>query len=159
MPTKLKPTHLEKIEAGIVATLKEHLGSDYLIDLFPDRPGEFDMGKATKAALVQYTGSSYAAPDGTRSGWQQRSPSFAIHLQLRTLGHTMRGAREIEQIRFALQATRIEGAELRLVRDGIADQDNDFWRYVIEVACTIPAVPRPQNAPAPLMTNFQKEGA
>ncbi len=159
MSTKLKPTALEKIEAGIVALLKEHLGSDYLIDVFPDRPGDFDMGKANKAALVQYTGSNYAAPDGTKSGWQQRSPSFAIHLQLRTLGHAMRGTREVEQVRFALQAANIEGAELRLVRDGIADQDESFWRYVIEVACTIPAVPRPQNAPTALMTDFSKQGA
>lgn len=159
MATKLKLTQLEKIETGIVALLKEHLGSDYLIDVFPDRPGDFDMGRANKAALVQYTGSTYAAPDGTKSGWQQRSPGFAVHLQLRALGHGLQGPREVEQVRFALQAAKIEGAELRLVRDGIADQDEDFWRYVIEVACTIPAVPRPHNAPAPLMTDFQKEGA
>ncbi|WP_299773154.1 Gp37 family protein [uncultured Tateyamaria sp.] len=159
MSTKLKPTQLEKIEAGIVALLKDNLGAGYLIDIFPDRPGDFDMGKANKAALVQYTGSTYAAPDGTKSGWQQRSPSFAVHLQLRTLGYAMRGTREVEQVRFALQAANIEGAELRLVRDGIADQDEHFWRYVIEVACTIPAVPRPKHVPAPLMTDFQKEGA
>lgn len=159
MPTKLKPTHLEKIEAGIVAKLKAHLGAGYLIDVFPDRPGDFDMGTAQKAALVQYTGSNYAAPDGTQSGWQQRSAAFAIHLQLRTLGQTMRGTREVEQVRFALQDVKIEGATLRLVRDGIADQDENFWRYVIEVACTIPAVPRPRNAPAALMTDFSKEGA
>lgn len=158
MATKLKATQLEEIEAGIVALLKEHLGAGYLIDLFPDRPHEFDMGTAEKAALVQYLGSSYAAPDGTKNGWQQRSPSFAIHLQLRTLGQTMRGTREVEQVRFALQGATLAGAELRLVRDGISDQDENFWRYVIEIACTIPAVPRPHHAPTPLMTNFSKGG-
>ena len=156
MSTKLKPTHLEKIEAGIVALLKGHLGSGYLIDLFPDDPDNFDMGKASKAALVQYLGSNYAAPDGTKSGWQQRSPGFAIHLHLRPLGHALRGSREVEQVRVALQNEKIEGAELRLVRDGIAEQDENFWRYIVEVACTIPAVPRPRNAPAPLMNDFTK---
>lgn len=159
MTTKLKATHLEKIEAGILDLLKQDLGSGYLIDLFPDQPGQFDMGQANKAALVQYTGSNYAAPDGTQSARQQRSAGFAIHLQLRTLGHAMRGTREVEQVRLALQAARIQGAELRLVRDGIAEQDEHFWRYVIEIACSIPAVPRPQTAPSALMTDFQKEGS
>lgn len=153
----MKPTHLEKIELGIVEALKAHLGSSALIARFPDRPGEFDMGQARKAVLVQYTGSRYRAPEGTAGPRQMRGAQFAVHLQLRPLGEALRALRDVEHIRFALQGQRIEGVELYLIRDGIAEQDAEYWRYVIEVACDVPAFPRPQNAPAPIMSSFEKE--
>ena len=72
----------------------------------------------------------------------------------------MRGAREVEQVRFALQGEKIQGAELFLIRDGLIDQDGALWRYVIELGCSIPAIPKPPGRPTPFITDFSKsEGA
>lgn len=153
----MAPTHIEQIQNGMIEQLKGVLGATYLIDVFPDKPAEFDLGAADRAVLVQYTGSRYAAPE--KSGQQSRRPVFALHLFLRALGQQMRGVAEIEQIRFALQNVKIAGASLYFVRDGIADQTDAMWRYVIEIACDVPAVPRARADFAPFLTDFNKGDA
>ena len=151
----LRKTHLEKIEDGIVAALKEGgLSAKYLIDAFPDNPEQFDMEQLEKIALVQYTGSHYDAPAETGSRAQMRRAEYAIHLYLRRVGTPVRGMREIELIRLALQGLQLEGTELIITRDGLAGQDDTLWQYVIELACWVPAVPLARAHPRPLMSDF-----
>ena len=157
----MRKTHVEKIEDGIVAALKEGgLGAKYLIDAFPDDPDDFDISKADKVALVQYTGSRYGAPEATGSSAQMRRAEFIVHVYLRRITTPKRGVREIEQMRLALQGLVLEGTELVIVRDGLADdEDANFWNYMIEVACWIPAVPLARS-PRPFISDFSKqEGA
>lgn len=155
---QLRKTHPEKIQDGIVTALHAGgLSSKYLIAAFPDNPEEFDMGKAEKVALVQYTGSRYEAPNATGSGAQWRRAEFAIHLYLRRANTPVRGLREIELIRMALQGRRLEGSEVYITRDGLIDQDGALWRYVIEIACRIPAVPLTHRHPVPFTRDFSKE--
>lgn len=155
---------IEKIEEAIVAFLKAGgLSSKYLIAAFPDNPDAFDLGKAEKAALVQYTGSRYAAPEATGSA-QLRTPEFAIHLYLRSVGQPIRAPYEIERIRMALQDRSVEGATLYVTRDGLVDQTGPLWQYMIEIACTpIPAVPLASHHAhrlAPFISGFNmKKGA
>ncbi|WP_420011009.1 Gp37 family protein [Tateyamaria sp.] len=157
----LRKTHLEKIEDGIVEALKQGgLSAKYLIDAFPDNPDQFDMDDLEKVALVQYTGSRYDAPGETGSAAQMRRAEYAIHLYLRRVSTPVRGMREIEQLRLAVQGLSLEGTELMITRDGLVDQDAALWRYVIEVACWIPAVPLTRTRPSPFITDFNKpEGA
>lgn len=109
----LRKTQLETIQDGIVVALQDSHGAQYLIAIFPDQPEQFDMGNANQAGLIQYTGSRHSAPTGTGNGSQERRVEFAVHLYLRALGGSMRGAREIEQVRFALQGVKIQGADAR----------------------------------------------
>ncbi len=156
-PPLMPMTHLEKIEAGIVEALKQGgLSSRYLIAPFPDNPDAFDMSDAERVALVQYTGSRYAEPRETGSSAQMRRAEFAIHLYLRRLAQPVRALREIEEIRLILQGLTIEGAEISVTRDGLIDQDGDLWRYVIEVALRVPAVPLTRERPAPFITDFNR---
>lgn len=158
--TQLPKTHLEKIEAGIVDALKNGgLSSRYLIEIFPDKPEEFDFEGADKILLVQYTGSRFDAPEQAGSGMQMRAPVFALHLHLRRTQAAVRGLREIDQVRLAVQGLALEGAKLRLVRDGLANQSGEFWHYVIELTCRIPAVPHDPAHPIPFVTDFSKGGA
>ncbi len=154
-------THLEKIQDGIVTALKQGgLSAKYLIAAFPDNPEQFDMSSAEKVALVQYAGSRYSAPGETGSAAQMRRAEYAIHLYLRRVSAPVHGLREIEQIRHVLQGLKLEGTELIITRDGLVDQDAALWRYVIEVACWIPAVPLTRRHPSPFVTDFNKqEGA
>ncbi|MGH1577708.1 Gp37 family protein [Planktotalea sp.] len=157
----IRKSPIEKIEEAIVGFLKQGgLSSKYLIQAFPEDPDEFDLGDAEKVALVQYTGSRYAAPEARGSG-QMRAPEFAIHLYLRSVGKPIRAPFEIDQIRLALQDQSVQGANLYVTRDGLVDQTGSLWRFLIEVACTpIPAVGLPRQRPAPFMTDFSKtEGA
>ena len=86
----IRKSPIEKIEAAIVGFLKAGgLNVKYLIAAFPDNPEEFDLGGADMVALVQYTGSRYAAPEATGAG-QLRSAEFAIHLFLRSVGQPLR---------------------------------------------------------------------
>lgn len=153
----LRKTHPEKIEEGIVRALREGgLSAKYLIDSFPDNPDAFDIADAEKVALVQYTGSRYEAPEASGSGAQWRRAEFAIHLYLRRASTPVRGLREIEQIRMALQGLRLEGTELHITRDGLIDQEAALWRYMIELACRIPVVPLPHERLRPFTTDFNK---
>lgn len=157
----IRKSPVEQIEDAIVGFLKAGgLSSKYLIAAFPDDPEEFDLGDAEKAALVQYTGSRYAAPE-TRGSAQMRAPEFAIHLYLRVVGKPIRAPYEIDQIRLALQDQSVQGATLYVAKDGLVDQSGSLWRYMVEVACTpIPAVGLPRHHPTPFMTDFNKtEGA
>lgn len=157
----LHKTPAEKIEEGIVAALKDGgLSAKFLIRAFPERPEALDMSDVQKAALVQYTGSRYTAPENTGSRGQMRRAEFAVHLYLRQATSGGRGLRELEQVRLVLQGQRIEGADLVILRDGLVDQDGDLWRYVIEVGCQLPAVPLNRAVPAPFLTDFPRtEGA
>jgi len=149
-------THLEKIQIGLVAALKAGLDAKYLIDVFPDKPEQYDTGNAEKWALVQYTGSRYSdAEDAARSA-QGRRAEFAVHLSLRAVGVPLRAAREIDQVRLALQGQKIEGALINVTRDGLLDQDGSLWRYVVEVACVLRAVPLQRRPVAPFITDFTK---
>lgn len=153
-------THLEKIEAGIVSALKGGgLSSRFLISAFPDKPEEFDMGDAEKVVLVQYTGSRFDAPVETGGAAQMRHPVFAIHIHLTRVDTRVRGLREIEQIRLVLQGLNLEGTRLRIIRDGLADQNGARWHYLLEVSCTIPALPITPVYPSPFINDFSKEGA
>lgn len=156
----IRKSPIEKIEDAIVGFLKAGgLSSKYLITAFPDNPDEFDLGKAEKAALVQYTGSRYAAPEATGAA-QLRSPEFAIHLFLRSVGQPIRAPYEIEQIRMAVQDQSVQGATLYVIKDGLVDQTGPLWRYMVEIACTpIPAVPLVRARPTPFTSDYHKEGA
>ena len=163
--TLIRKSPIEKIEDAIVEFLKQGgLSSKYLIQAFPDDPDQFDLGDAEKVALVQYTGSRYAAPEA-RGAAQMRAPEFAIHLYLRAVGKPVRAPYEIDQIRLARQDQSVQGASLYVKQDGLVDQTGPLWRFVIEIGCTpIPAVglPRhnPLHRPTPFMTDFNKtEGA
>jgi hypothetical protein len=157
----LRRTHIETIAQGIIDALKQGgLSSKYKIEAFPDNPSQFDMSNLEKVALVQYTGSRYDAPNETGSGAQLRRAEYAIHLYLRQVGTAVRGAREIEQVRLALQGLQLDGTELFVTRDGLVDQDDALWRYVVEVACVIPAIPLNRLHPSPFVSDFNKaEGA
>ena len=156
----IRKSPVEKIETAIVSFLKAGgLSSKYLIAAFPDNPDAFDLGKAEKAALVQYTGSRYAAPEATGAA-QLRAPEFAIHLFLRSVGQPIRAPYEIEQIRMAVQDRSVQGATLYVIKDGLVDQTGPLWRYVVEIACTpIPAAPLMRARPAPFTADDQKGGA
>lgn len=149
-------THLEKIQTGIIDLLKSGLSARYLIDGFPDDPSNYDMADASKIALIQYSGSRYAAPDGSIGNAQNRRPEFAIHLYLRRLGGPLNGLGEIEKIRLCLQGQIIEGATLEMLRDGLVDQDDAHWRYLIEIGCEVPSVTRQRPRPSPIFTDFSK---
>lgn len=160
--TAVRKTPVELIQDGIVQLLKDGgLSSKYLIQAFPDDPDSFDMGSAEKAALVQYSGSRYAPPTGTGNAAQMRRPEFAIHVYLRSVGKPVRAPFEIEQVRLALQGQRIQGTELFAMRDGLIDEHQSLWRYVVEISCAaFPAVPLPRSAARPFISDFTKtEGA
>lgn len=159
--TVVRKTPVELIQDAIVLFLKDGLSSRYLIQAFPDSPDSFDMGSAQKAALVQYSGSRYAQPTGPGNGAQMRRPEFAIHIYLRSVGEPVRAPFEIDQVRLALQGQRIQGVDLFVTRDGLIDEDQSLWRYLVEISCTpFPAVPLPHSAPRPFITDFTKtEGA
>lgn len=147
-------THIEKIEDGLVAALKAGLSAKYLIDRFPDKPEQYDTGNAEKWALVQYTGSRYSEAEDSARSAQGRSAEFAIHLALRAVGVPLRAAREIDQVRLALQGLKIEGTIINVTRDGLLDQDGSLWRYVVEVACVLRAIPLQRRPFAPFITDF-----
>lgn len=149
-------THLEKIEAGIVAALKAELGAKFLVETYPDKPVDYDFSRADKIALVQYTGSIYrtGGDDAVR-----RAPEFAVHLNLRAAAQPLRAHVEIDNVWRALDGARIEGATLAVTRDGLVDQDGTDWRYLVTVVCSVPAVRMRRRAPTPIMTDFTKESA
>lgn len=147
-------THIEKIQNGMVAALKAALGAKYLIDVFPDKPEHYDTGKAEKWALVQYTGSRYSSPEDSAASAQARRAEFAIHLSLRAVGVPIRAPREIDQVRLALQGQKIEGTIIHVTRDGLLDHEDSLWRYVVEVACALRAVPLQRRPVAPFITDF-----
>lgn len=153
------PTHIEKIEAGIVDLLKAGgLDARFMICAFPDDPDRFDTSDFTHLAIVQYSGSRYK-PGSSHGGAQTRLPSFAIHLSLRPAAGGVRGPYHVEQIRLALQAQKVEGAQLQMVRDGLVDAQAGLWRYLIEVVAQIPAVPLPAPTPQAFVPDFMKEEA
>lgn len=149
-------THLEKIEVALVDLLKDRLGQTYYIDRFPDKPASFDTTNIEKLALVQYSGSTYSTSDGTGAGTQERRGTFAIHLQFDATGSKVRGPYEIEMVRLALQGQRIEGSDIAMLRDGLTDHDeeNNLWKYLVEIGVTLPAVATPRRRIAPFVTNF-----
>lgn len=155
----IRKTTIEHIEEAIVGFLKDGgLSAKYLIATFPDDPDKFDLGDAEKVALVQYAGSRYAAPE-VLGGAQQRSAEFAIHLYLRSVGQPLRAPYEIEQIRLAVQDQATQGVRLHVLRDGLIDQTEQLWRYLIQVATTpFPAVPLRRPRPTPMMSDFSKAG-
>ncbi len=149
----LRLSPVEKIVEAIIGFLQEGgLHTDYLIAAFPDDPDKFDLGKAKRVALVQYTGSRYAPAQGTGAA-QMRASEFSIHLYLRSVGDSIRAPYEIDIIRMAIQGQSVEGTTLSIIRDGLMEQSGGLWRYLIEIAGTpIPAPPltMARHAPTPI---------
>lgn len=156
------PTPEEKIELAIEEALKGRFGSDWFIAVFPDDPDAFDMSIHPKVALIQYVGSRYSTPEGFAGGAQMRQREFAVHITLNgpKIKGPVRGSRAIEEVRHALQGRRVEGGDLRLVRDGLADQTAGVWQYLVTLAIDTRATPLPRTTPAPIMSRFDaSEGA
>ncbi len=157
----LRRSPVEEIVAAIVGFLQNGgLHADYLIDAFPDDPDKFDLGKAKRVALVQYTGSRYAPAQGTGTA-QMRTPEFAIHLYLRSVGDPIRAPYEIDILRMAIQEQSVQGTTLSITRDGLMEQSGGLWRYLIEIAGTpIPAPPltMARHAPTPIPLTPAKGG-
>ena len=154
-------THLEKVEATLVALLKDRLGSTYYVDHYPDSPASFDTSNMEKVALVQYSGSRYSEATGTGAGAQNRRADFAIHLQFDATGAHLRGSREVEVVRLALQGQRIEGGDIQMLRDGLSDHDEaaSVWKYLVEVGISLPAVAMPRRPIASFVTQFAQTGS
>lgn len=159
MSDQLKKTHVEQIENGIVEKLKAGCtNSKWLIQTFPDTPDQFDMSNIALAALVQYAGSKYRAPEG-HGGAQPRLATFAIHVYFRasSMGGEFRPLYLLDEVRKAVQGCKIAGVALDVTRDGLVEQNGALWRYVVELSGAMIAVPRPTPKPSTFVTDFPKE--
>ncbi|MGR3760892.1 Gp37 family protein [Roseobacteraceae bacterium NS-SX3] len=154
-------TPLERVEAALVALIRERLGEDFYTDAFPESPRAFDGAKYPRLVLVQYMGSRYRDAAGGGTPVQTRQAEFAVHLQLASSGAPVRALARLETLRLAIQGQRIEGKPVLLLRDALAGHDEDAgtWKYILEAGIEIPAVGLPPNQITPALMPGQREGA
>lgn len=144
---------MERAEEALVALIRERLGEDFFVDHFPEKPAAFDAASRPRLVLVQYMGSRYGEPEGGRNAVQKRRAEFAIHLQLASAGAPVRALAHMEKLRLAIQGQRVAGARVQLLRDALADHDenNGSWKFILEAALELPAVAMPPNQITPAL--------
>ncbi|WP_282093042.1 Gp37 family protein [Epibacterium ulvae] len=154
-------TPLEHIQTVLTDMIRDRLGEDFYVAEFPDDPKQFDGRSYPRLVLVQYSGSRYGAPEDGRRGTQARRAEFAIHLRLSSSGAPVRPLARIEILRKAVQGQRMEGSRVQILNDGLVehDQDNGTWRYILEVALTVPALATSQNHITPAVMAGRRKGA
>lgn len=134
---------------GVVKRLTLVLPGDAHVEELPDRPKEYDLGKRRAVVLVHYRGSKYRAPNTNGAMVQARAMSVDVHILVRGLGGTSRGAEPgavgaydlVEAVRLALQGHTIEGCgPFIMLEDGVIGEDGGVWNYVVQFAAGTRAV-------------------
>jgi len=149
---------IEDIEKAIVARLKERLpGRVSRIELFPDKPDNYDFPAAEQAAaLVRFSGADFAPDDDAfRSTYAPREGlKFQVVFLVRALRRSDSGpisAYELKgEIRRALHGRSFCGTTPFRPRRFWLDGEHDgVWRWVWEFTASLPSVAEVPNDPDP----------
>lgn len=161
-PLALLRPIIEKVEDGILDLLKAGLPPRFLIEGFPDDPGDFDLAGIERAALVHYVGSKYRDAEAIGAGESNRMLHYGVHLYIRSTGEgdpaRQDSYRTVEDVRLALQGQRIQGGALTIVSDELAEQDGGLWHWVVEVSIGVKAV-APRRQVRPMIKDFTRREA
>jgi len=161
-PLAMPASIVGKIEDGILGLLKDAMPPRFLIEGFPDDPGEFDLANIERAALVHYVGSKYRDAEAIETGESKRMLQYGVHLYIRSVGKgdpaRQDSYRAVEDTRQALQGQRLQGGALTIVSDELAEQDGGLWHWVVEVSIGVKAV-APRRQVRPMIKAFSEKGA
>lgn len=138
------PLDIATLEAAIVAQLAIALGNVIEVAHYPNNPDSYRLTHRVGAALVQYVGAQYGAPEEVALVAQQRTLEFAVVLMVRDLGWayggppgaTSPGAYQLlEAVRVALAGYRLvpdlATTKLRPLRERFVKREDGVWHYAI----------------------------
>ena len=153
-------TQIERMEEELLGLIRAALDATFRIEPFPEDPDTWDDAQTGRAALLQYRGSDYRDADGNGAATQRRDTGFVIHLVYNATAKTgSRPVKDIERLRLALQGVDVMGGDVRIVRDGLAEQGRGRRRYIVELRVEVPVIARDRPALTPLMTDFHDRRA
>lgn len=141
-PGKEQESQISWMVDAIVAALDADISKKMLVAKMPDKLQDYDLGQREGAILVHYRGSKYGPAAG---GAQPREMTFDAHVLVRGLDGPFGATVQVEGVRLSLQGRELQGGTaIALQSDGLVQEKDGVWNYVVTFTATLPAVARRQ---------------
>jgi hypothetical protein len=138
----LRPSPIEALCAAAMERLKQRLPGRVVVELFPDKPGEFDFEGYEAAALVLYDGSRFDVGGPLGEQGLREETRLVVSLLVRSLRGEGGAYALLADIRAALHGASLAGSTaLRPVEIALEREAEGVWQYRLAFAATLIAVP------------------
>lgn len=133
---------IDAVSDALVARLKERLPNRVAVDIFPDKPADYDFEGMDAAALVLYDGSRFDASGPLGEQGLSEELRLVVSLLVRSLRGGNGAHALIQDVRAALHGASLAGSTaLRPVEIALEREADGVWQYRLVFAAALVAVP------------------
>ncbi|NBB09340.1 Gp37 family protein [Pseudomonas sp. SLFW] len=153
-------TQTQQLLNALTARLRDALGNELGVELFPEQPDTYRLNHAVGAVLVAYGKSTFSAPEATDAVFQARHLVFRLTVVVRQLNGNDGAVGYLDRIRECLSGWYPPHCDsaCRPLHEHFIGQALGLWQYCLDIGVRATQLQAMTPAHGALLTRSDFEG-